>query len=221
VSHALDSPAALRPFVWVAWLGVATTAINLALPMIAGSVAPEAAMALRAARQPVLFAHAIATLLPMLALALLGFRHSPFAAVTAAAVISIEKLLELVGQTLALLPPEEVLGGVPVRDTVAAVWDQLFFTLWFCNTVGAAAAGWLMFRLIGGRAGWLAALAAWSAGACTLLLLLGPDYLRWPVPGVASLVFLLSFTAYRIAIALALRPSSPALAPSVIEGEHR
>lgn len=201
---------AWRPFAWVAWLGVATTVANIALPMLAGAVDAEAAASLRALRQPVLFVHAVATLLPMLALALLGFRHAPFAAVVAASLTGIEKLLELAGQTLVLFPPEETLGGVAVREVAAAVWDQLFFTLWFCNTLGACAAGWLLLGLLGGATGRLAAAAAWLAALCTLLLMLGADYLRWPVPPVPSWLFLVAFSAYRTAIAVALWRASRA-----------
>ena len=205
VSMSLPPPHALRPFLWIAWLGVATTAINIALPMLAGAADPETAQTLRALRRPVLFAHALATLLPMLALALLGLRQAPFAAIAAASLTGIEKSLELVGQTMVLFPPEETLGGIAVREVVAAVWDQLFFALWFCNTLGAAAAGWLMLRLLGGTAGRLAAAAAWLAAACTLLSMLGPDYLRWPVPAIPAWLFLIAFTGYRVAIALTLR----------------
>lgn len=194
--------AGLRPFVWVAWLGVATTASNTLIPLVTGS-AIDASTA-QALREPILFAHALATLLPMLALALSGFRASPFAAVVAISAVSIEKALELIGQTLSSFPPEETLAGVPVRDVVAAAWDQLYFTLWFCNTLGSAAAGWLMARTLGGRLRWIAAGSAWLAGVLTLLLMLGTDYLQWPVPSVPGWLFFVAFTAYRISVALTL-----------------
>lgn len=108
---------ALRPFLWVAWLGVATTAVNIALPMFAGAAEPKAAQALRALRQPVLFVHALATLLPMLALAMLGWRYSPFAAVVAVTLTGIEKMTELIGQMLVLFPTQE--------EALPAVWPPL------------------------------------------------------------------------------------------------
>jgi hypothetical protein len=194
----------MRPFVWVACLGVATTAVNIALPMLAGAVSPESADPFRSARQPVLLVHAVATLLPMIALALSGYRHAPFAAVSAVAFTAIEKATELLGQVLLLFPPEETFSGVAAREVTAAVWDQMFFALWLCNTLGAAAAGWLMFRLLKGPGGWLAACAAWLAAGCTLLLLLGPDYVDAAVPGVPAVVFLVAFTGYRVAIAYVL-----------------
>jgi hypothetical protein len=203
----------LRPFVVVAWLGVATTAANTLVPAIVeAGVAGATAQALRDAREPVLLLHSLATL-PILGLAIVAFRLSPFAATLAAAVIVIEKLLELVGFALRVFPPEETLGGVPVRDTVAAVWDQLYFVLWTCNTLGAAAAGWVMHLLVPGRRGWLFAAFAWAASATTLLMILGPDYVNLDVPAPPMWLFAVLFTGYRIAIALSLRAHARSPAP--------
>ncbi|HET7843744.1 MAG TPA: hypothetical protein VFL14_06315 [Xanthomonadales bacterium] len=204
----------LRPFVVVAWLGVLTTAANTIVPAIVeAGVAGATAEALRAVRLPVLLAHSLATLFPMLGLALVGLRVSPFAAVVAAAVISIEKLLELVGFALRVFPPEESFGGIAVSDVVAAAWDQLYFVLWTCNTIGAAAAGWMMWRLAPGARGKAFAAFAWSASATTLLMIAGPDYLAWPVPAPPMWLFFVLFTGYRVAIALALGRAQ-ALAPA-------
>lgn len=128
----------------------------------------------------------------------------PFAATLAAAVILIEKLLELVGFALRVFPPEETLGGVLVRDVVAAVWDQLYFVLRLCNTLGASAAGWMMLDLVGGRAGWIAAAFARFAGLLTLLLIFDVDCMKWPVPAPPSWLFALVFTGYRTALALVI-----------------
>jgi hypothetical protein len=201
---------------WVAWVGVFTTAVNTAIPMLLrADLDPATAQALRDLREPVLLLHAIATLLPMLGLALVGFPRSPFAAVAAAAFTGMEKIIELVGQALRAFPPEEVLGGVPVREVVAAVWDQLFFVLWLCNTCGAAAAGFLLLRLVPVPQARLAAAFAWSAAALTLLMMLGADYMRWPVPSVPAWLFFLVFTGYRLAIAMALMRASSSIRSGV------
>lgn len=194
------------PFVWLAWLGVVTTAANTALPILTqlGAGGSEAAAILRAWREPILLVHAIATLLPMLGLGLLVFERMPFAAVTAMSFTAIEKALELIGQALRVFPPEEVLGGVPVRAIVAAVWDQLYSVLWLCNTLGAAAAGCLLLQLLPGALGRAAAVVSWLAAALTALLIAGPDYLDLAVPAVAPWIFALVFTLYRVAIAVSL-----------------
>lgn len=203
----------LRPFAWIAWLGVLTTAANTFIPaVIELGVSDATAQGLRAAREPILLAHSLATLLPMLGLALLGLRLSPFAATLAAAVILIEKLLELVGFALRVFPPEESFGGIAVRDVVASVWDQLYFVLWTCNTLGAAAAGWLMHRLLPGARGWLFAGFAWAASATTLVMICGVDYLKWNVPAPPMWLFFILFTGYRVALALTL--TSPPVAQS-------
>lgn len=204
-----EDPRWLRPFAIVAWLGVITTATNTIVPaLVQGGVPESTAQWLRAAREPILLAHSLATLLPMLGLAVLGFRASPFAATTVAAVILVEKFLELVGFALRVFPPEESLGGIAVRDVVASAWDQLYFVLWTCNTIGAAAAGWLMHLLAPGRRGWLFAAFAWAASATTLLMIAGPDYLEWHVPAPPMWLFFVLFTGYRVAIALSLSPRS-------------
>lgn len=188
------NPAQLRPFLWAAWIGVATTALNTGIPVFASGGSAGAW------RDLILLVHAPATLLPVIAIALLGFRFSPFAAVTAIVAISLEKSIEFVGQSLLVFPPEEA----GVAPTIAAVWDQLFFLLWFCNTVGAAAAALLMFRLIPRRSGWIALSAALGASMLTVLLLLGDDYVGLPVPAPGALLFFFVFTAYRLAVALTL-----------------
>ena len=77
---------AMRPFVWVAWLGVLTTATNTIVPaLLESGVSDATAEFLRNARLPVLLAHSLASLLPMLGLAIVGFRLSPFAATVAVA----------------------------------------------------------------------------------------------------------------------------------------
>jgi hypothetical protein len=185
-----------RGLVVIAWIGVATTALNtLILPSL-GVRGPLL--------DAVLLAHALATLLPVLGLALVGCRRSPLAAVVAAVLTAFEKLFELVGQSLRLFPPEEVLGGVPAAEVVAAIWDQLYFVLWLANTLGASAVGWLLLRARGGRRGWIAAACAWAAALSTLLMLLGPDYVALSVPPVPRGIFFVTFTAYRIAVALEL-----------------
>lgn len=207
----------LRPFVLIAWVGVATTAINTLIPVLGDFIEPLTAQTLRTLRDLVLFVHAVATLLPMLALALLAFRTAPFAAMTAAAFTGIEKAIELIGQTLSLFPPEEMVAAVPIRDVIAAIWDQLYFTLWFCNTLGATAAGWLMLRSVGEPWRWLAATGAWLAALLTLLLLLGQDYVRLPVPSIPAWLFFPIFVAYRLGIAMTLRRASQTQVP----GTHR
>jgi hypothetical protein len=140
----------------------------------------------------------------VIAIALIGFSRAPFAATVAIVVTSLEKALEFVGQTLLVFPPEETVGPMPGADLVRAVWDQLFFVLWCCNTVGATAAGWLMFRIA--RGPWRWALFAFSLGAAllTLLLLLGPDYVRAIAVPIPPLLFFTVFTGYRLALASAL-----------------
>jgi hypothetical protein len=197
-----NNESSLGPFVWVAAIGVATTAINTAIgPLIrSGLVTGDAAASLQAARDPVLIVHAIATFLPMLGLAIAGFRASPFAAATAAGLTTFEKLIELVGQTLMTFPPEEP----PAREAANAIFDQLYFALWLSNTIAAAAAGRLILYLWPGPRGRVAAGICWAAGALTLLMLLGDDYLGWPVPAVPGWLFFVVFTSFRAAIALAL-----------------
>jgi hypothetical protein len=204
-THPAAPGAWLKPFIWTAWLGVATTLINTAIPVVIDfGIDAEAARLLRGVRDPVLLVHAVATLLPMLALALLAFRAAPFAATGAAVFTAFEKFVELVGESLILFPPEEVIHGVSVREVVAAVWDQLFFVLWFCNTVAGALAGWLMLGMLEGIPRWLAAFSAWMAAALTLLLLMGPEYLGWISPAIPDWLFSAVFVAYRCSIAMVL-----------------
>jgi hypothetical protein len=189
----------IRPFVWIAWLGVATTAVNTGI--FAFTSAGERLVAFR---DVVLLVHAPATLLPVIGVALLGFRDSPFAAVLAIVCTSLEKAVEFIGQALLVFPPEETFGGTGVGAIVRAVWDQMFFVLWCCNTVGAGAAGLLMLRLAPPRLNVAAAGLAWGAALLTLLMVLGPDYLGWKLPGPPAMVFFAVFTGYRVGLALTL-----------------
>ena len=191
-----------RPFVWVACLGVITTALNTLIPVLSSGGETWESF-----RDLVLLVHAPATLLPVVGLALLTFRVSPFAAVVAIVFTLLEKFLELTGQALQIFPPEETLGNVSVRQGVEAVWDQLYFVLWLCNTLAAAAVGWLLLRSTPDRARFAFAAFAWGAAALTLLLLLGPGYggLNVPMPG--AVLFSIVFTGYRVAIAMSLMRS--------------
>jgi hypothetical protein len=198
------SPGQLRPFVWVAWLGVATTALNTLVPVVRETSPVD----LDAFRGLVMLIHAPATLLPLLALSVLAFDRGPFAAVVVVAFTLMEKFLEFGGQTLQLFPPEEMLGGAPVREAVDAIWDQMFFALWLCNTAGAAAAGLLMFRIAGPRLDVLALGFAWSAALLTLVMLLGREYVGLNLPMPGAVLFAVVFTGYRIAIALTLARAS-------------
>ena len=192
------TPRQLRPFLWVAWLGVATTALNTGIHALPGGglLAPW--------RDWILLFHAPATLLPVVGLALIGYRYSPFAAMVALIFTFVEKSTEFAGQALRLFPPEEVIAGVPAAAVVSATWDQLFFVLWCCNSAGAAAAGLLMLRLQPSRLGKVGLVAAGGASLLTLAMLLGPDYVGLPVPAPGAFLFFLVFTGYRLMIALVL-----------------
>ncbi len=185
-------------FAAVAWIGVLTTAANTGMFLVPGGEQ------LGALRNAILLAHAPATLLPVIAIALIGFSRAPFAATTAIVFTSLEKALEFVGQTLLVFPPEETIGPMPGADLVRAVWDQLFFVLWCCNTVGATAAGYLMFRIVRGPWRWAMLAAGVGAALLTLILLLGPDYIRAVAIAVPPLLFFAVFTGYRLALASAL-----------------
>ena len=100
-----------RPFVWIAWLGVATTALNTLVPLASRTTARD----LDALRDVVLLVHAPATLLPLLALSLLAFRRGPLAAVAVAAFTLMEKFLEFTGQALQLFPPRRRLAVCECR----------------------------------------------------------------------------------------------------------
>lgn len=191
-------------FAAVAALGVATTALNTTAGLWLAPASERMALPARPVLDTILLLHALATLLPVLGLALYLFARAPFAAVLAASLTLIEKLLEFVAQNLRLFPPEEVLGGVGVPAIVAAIWDQLYFSLWACNTLAAIGVALLLRHALPGRAGLVAAAAALSAAACTFLLLLGPDYLDLGLPVPSSAVFATGFTAYRLAVFLAL-----------------
>lgn len=193
----------IGPFVWIAWAGVATTALNTLVPV----VTPEIVGDLGTFRDVVLLIHAPATLLPLLALSLLAFQRAPFVAVVVMTFTLLEKSLEFAGQALQLFPPEETLGGVPVEAIVDAIWDQMFFVLWLCNTVGATGAGFLMHRMARPPVTFVSVGFAWAAAALTLGMLLGPEYVGWDVPATNAILFFVIFTGYRIAIALTLARS--------------
>lgn len=185
---------------WIAWLGVVTTALNTLVPV----VRQAGFRGLDAFRDIVLLVHAPATLLPLIALSLLAFHRAPFAAVVVAAFTVMEKFLEFGGQALQVFPPQETLGGTSVRSVVDAIWDQMFFVLWFCNTLGAAAAGFLMFRLARRPLNFAAAGFAWSAAFLTLIMLLGKEYVGLNLPMPGAMLFFVVFLGYRIALALTL-----------------
>jgi hypothetical protein len=193
-----------RPFVWIAWLGVATTALNTLVPLASRTTTHD----LDALRDVVLLVHAPATLLPLIALSLLAFRRGPLAAVAVAAFTLLEKFLEFTGQALQLFPPEETLGGVRVQALVEAVWDQMFFVLWFCNTLGATGAGLLMFRIARPPLKFVAVSLAWSAALLTLIMLLGNEYVGLSLPMPSAMLFFVVFTGYRMALALTLARST-------------
>lgn len=193
--------AQLRPFLWMAWLGVITTALNTGIQLFppVDGIADW--------RDKVLLIHAPATFFPIVALVLVTWRQSPFAASTAVGCTFLEKAIEFTGQSLILFPPQDI-ARVAGPDAVGAVWNQMYFTLWWCNTAGATAAGLLMKRLIGGRTGWLAAGTAWGAGIMTLMLLLA-DYGGFEVPFPPGWLFALIFTGYRLSIVRSLAHTGP------------
>jgi hypothetical protein len=121
-----------------------------------------------------------------------------------AAFTVMEKFLEFGGQALQVFPPQETLGGTSVRSVVDAIWDQMFFVLWFCNTLGAAAAGFLMFRLARRPLNLAAAGFAWSAAFLTLIMLLGKEYVGLNLPMPGTMLFFVVFVGYRMALALTL-----------------
>jgi hypothetical protein len=203
-----------RPFVWIAWLGVVTTALNTLIPLASRATTRD----LDALRDVVLLIHAPATLLPLIALSLLAFRRGPFAAVAVVAFTAMEKFVEFIGQALQLFPPEETLGGVRVQALVESVWNQMYFVLWLCNTLGATGAGLLMFRLARPPLKFLAASAAWSAALFTLLMLLGNEYVGLSLPQPTATLFFIVFTGYRLALAFTLARS---IAPASPDAEQR
>jgi hypothetical protein len=203
VGPTLLSSSQLRPFVWIAWLGVATTALNTLVPLAPREIARD----LDAFRDIVLLIHAPATLLPLIALSLLAFKSRPFAAVVVVAFTLLEKFLEFVGQALQIFPPEETLAGVSVQAVVDAIWDQMFFVLWFCNTLGATGAGVLMARLARPPLRFVAPSFAWAAALLTLIMMLGPEYVGWSLPMPNAILFFVIFTGYRTVIALTLARS--------------
>jgi hypothetical protein len=203
-----------RPFVWIAWLGVVTTALNTLIPLASRATTRD----LDALRDVVLLVHAPATLLPLIALSLLAFRRGPFAAVAVVAFTAMEKFVEFIGQALQLFPPEETLGGVRVQALVESVWNQMYFVLWLCNTLGATGAGLLMFRLARPPLKFLAASAAWSAALFTLLMLLGNEYVGLSLPQPTATLFFIVFTGYRLALAFTLARS---IAPASPDAEQR
>jgi hypothetical protein len=183
--------AQLRPFVIVAWIGVLTTFVNTVLPLVGSG--PGAARL----RDAVLLLHAPATLFPVVGLALLLFTRSPFAAVVAIAATTLEKALELVGQTLALFPPA---AG---QDVAAATWDRMYFVLWCCNTAGATCVGVLLLRQATPR--WRLALSLFAPGAALLTAaLVLAEYLRWTTLSPPGWLFAVVFTGYRLAVAVQL-----------------
>ena len=188
----------IRPFIWLGWLGVITTAVNTGL-----SLFPSANAELHRVRDLVLLVHAPATLFPMIGLGLLGFSRAPFAAVVAIACIGLEKSTELIGQTFQLFPPSAA-GDVGARKVIEILWDRMFFVLWLCNSFGASAAGWLMIRSSSSIFNRVAGVSAWLAAVLTALMLLGPDYVGWRLPGPPPWLFFLVFTAYRLALVLTL-----------------
>ena len=50
----------------------------------------------------------------------------------------------------------------------------------------------------------VAGVSAWLAAVLTALMLLGPDYVGWRLPGPPPWLFFLVFTAYRLALVLTL-----------------
>jgi hypothetical protein len=194
----------IRPFVWVAWLGVVTTALNTLVPIAQQASSYD----LGEFRDLVLLVHAPATLLPLLALSMLAFDRGPFAALVVAAFTLMEKFIEFGGQALQLFPPAEMFGGAPVREVVEAIWDQAFFVLWFCNTLSATAAGLLMLRVAGPPLNLAALGFAWAAGLLTLIMLLGKEYVGLNLPTPGATLFFIVFTGYRITLALTLARSN-------------
>jgi hypothetical protein len=196
----------IRPFVWIAWLGVVTTAANTLVPLMPGTATRD----LDALRDVVLLVHAPATLLPLIGLSLLAFRHGPFAAVSVIVFTLMEKFLEFAGQALQLFPPEGTLGGVRVQALVDAVWNQMYFVLWLCNTLGAAGAGLLMLRIARPPLKFVAVSLAWFAALLTLLMLLGKEYVGLSLPQPSATLFFVVFTGYRMVLALTLAQSAAA-----------
>jgi hypothetical protein len=98
---------------------------------------------------------------------------------------------------------------VSVRQGVDAVWDQLYFVLWLCNTLAASAVGWLLLRSTPGRVRFAFAAFSWGAGALTLLLLIGPAYVGFNLPMPGAALFSVVFTGYRVAIAVSLIRPTP------------
>jgi hypothetical protein len=186
-------PRARMAFTMVALLGVATTAINTLLLVAPASEASDSF------RDMVLLVHAPATFFPMIAIALLGFRARPFLAVVAIAATFLEKSLEFVGQTLLVFPPVAT-SGFAAEQIISAIWGQLYFVLWCCNTLGATAAGGIMLGLAPPRWRWPSAAFAFAAAALTFVLLLGPDYIALVDIHVPALLFAVVFTGYRIAL---------------------
>jgi hypothetical protein len=208
----------------VAVVGTVTTAANIGLSEWVPDTGGDPMRAAALSRDPVylslqwtLLLHALVTLIPPLALALIRRPVWLGAALLGAVFTGMEKFVELIGQTLRIF----VLNGgwraqlltttdpavrnqlLASQESFNAAWGSMYFVLWLCGSVAAlafAVAFRSSKRLSERCLTWIAAVVA----ALGFLMILA-EYFGQAWAGVAHpAVYFVVMTGYRAAIAWVL-----------------
>jgi hypothetical protein len=208
----------------VAIAGTLTTAANIALsefvPDTGGDPIKAAALSgnrIYMSLQWTLLLHALVTLIPPVALALMSRPAVAGAALLGALFTGMEKFTELIGQTLRIFllngtwRAEVVAGSTPPRldqllawqELFTATWNSLYFVLWICGSAAAAAFAWTFARSAW-RSERLLALTAAIVALLGVLMTLA-DYFGQSWAGITHpAMYFVAMTAYRAAIAWVL-----------------
>jgi hypothetical protein len=218
------SLAFLRFAACVAVAGTLTTAANIALsewvPDTGGDVIRTAALSrdpLYLSLQWTLLLHAVVTLIPPLALALIRRPGWLGATLLGAVFTGMEKFVELIGQTLRIF----VLNGtwraellstadsavrnqlLANQESFNALWGSMYFVLWLCGSLAALAFAIAFWRSQQMSERWLAWIAALVAMLGLLMIL--AEYFGQTRANVAHpAVYFVAMTSYRAAIAWVL-----------------
>jgi hypothetical protein len=209
---------------FVALAGTLTTAANIALneivPDTAGDPLRAAALStdvLYTSLQWTLLVHALVTLIPPMALALMRQPGLAGAALLGAVFTGMEKFTELIGQTLRIFllngtwRAELMAGASGARreqllawqDMFSAGWSSLYFVLWTCGSLAAVAFA-VTFASSPHLAQRLLAIAAGLVALLGVLMTLA-DYFGQSWAAVAHpAVYWVTMTSYRAAIAWVL-----------------